>query len=129
VETGDWTQARLGAGILLALYVGLAAVFAGRELRFLAGVEKAERRLFAVQDILIQLALLGVLLPCVLAAAPNRQVIVVILVAFTLLWIVALWTVISRYMYTYRLMIGLRGQQDDFRRQLEQLTRPEDGDA
>jgi hypothetical protein len=115
-----WAQVRVAAGVMLALYIGIAAVLSLRELRFLASVEPAgQRRLFAVLDVLIQLAILGVLLPCVLAPERTYKLFVVIMAGFALLWISALWAVISRSMYTYRLVLGARND----RRELEELLR------
>jgi phosphatidylglycerophosphate synthase len=116
-----WAQVRVGAGVLLALYAGLAAVFSARELRFLAGVEPRQRRWFVLQDILIQVAILGVLLPCALAPERSLPVFYIIMAGFTLLWIAALWTVISRSMYTYRLMLGIRGQRKNIEAQIAEL--------
>lgn len=110
----DWAQMRVAAGVMLALYVGLAAVLSARELRFLASVEPRQRRIFVLQDILVQLAILGVLVPCALAAAPSRAWMILVTSAFFLLWVAALWAVVSRSMYTYRLMLNARGEQRDF---------------
>ena len=74
-----WVQMRVAAGIMLAFYVGVAAVFSFRELRFLASVEAKQRRIFALQDILVQLAILGVLLPCTLASHPSKPLFVAIM--------------------------------------------------
>jgi hypothetical protein len=118
---------------MLAVYIGIAAVLSARELRFLAGVEPKQRRVFALLDIAIQVAILGVLLPCVLAPARTLELFYIVMAGFGLLWIAAVWAVISRSMYTYRLMLGAR----DYRRELEELLRrggaealpPEERDA
>jgi len=121
-----WVQMRVAAGIMLAFYVGVAAVFSFRELRFLASVEAKQRRIFALQDILVQLAILGVLLPCTLASHPSKPLFVAIMSAFTLLWIAALWSGIARSMYTYRLMLGARAERKEFE---ELLRKGGDADA
>jgi hypothetical protein len=105
---------RVAAGVMLALYVGIAAVLSARELRFLAGVEPRQRRTFIVQDLLVQLAILGVLVPCTLAPGPSRAWMILVTSAFFLLWVAALWAVVSRSMYTYKLMLNARGEQRDF---------------
>lgn len=120
-----WVQMRVAAGIMLAFYIGVAAVISFRELRFLASVEPKQRRLFALQDVLVQLAILGVLLTCTLAPGPSKTIFVLIMSAFTLLWASALWAVIARSMYTYRLMLGARAERKEF----EELLRRGDGDA
>jgi hypothetical protein len=115
-----WAQMRIAAGVMLALYAGIAAVLSGRELRFLAGVEPRQRRIFFTQDVLVQLAILGVLLPCTLAPGPSKPLFVVIMSAFALLWVSALWAVIARSMYTYRLMLGARAERKEFEELLRQ---------
>jgi hypothetical protein len=99
---------------MLAAYLGVTAVLSLRELRFLASIEPGARRLFAIQDILLQIAILGVLVPCALASGPSKPLFVLIMAAFTLLWIAALWAGISRSMYTYRLMLGARAERKEF---------------
>jgi hypothetical protein len=109
----DWVQMRVAAGIMLAFYVGVAAVISFRELRFLASVEPRQRRLFALQDVLVQLAILGVLVPCVVAPAASRPWFVTVFSSFALLWVAALWAGIARSMYTYRLMLGARADRSE----------------
>src|SRR5687767_4928504 len=105
---------RVAAGVLLAAYLGVAAALSFREIRFLASIEPRARRLFAVQDILLQLGILGVLLPCAFSSGPSRPLFIAIMSAFTLLWLAALWAGISRSMYTYRLMLGARAERKEF---------------
>ena len=122
-----WVQMRVAAGILLAFYVGVAAAISFRELRFLGSVEPGQRRIFAAQDILLQLAILGVLLPCAIAPGPSKPLFVLIMSAFTLLWIAALWAGAARSLYTYRLMLGVRAERKEFEeilRRGERLPRP-----
>ncbi|MDQ3023097.1 MAG: hypothetical protein M3R04_01735 [bacterium] len=115
----NWAQVRIAAGVMLALYAGIAAVLSARELRFLAGVEPRQRRVFALLDVLVQFSILAVLLPCVLAPVRTLQLFYTVMAGFALLWVSALWAVISRSMYTYRLMLGARNE----RMELEELLR------
>jgi hypothetical protein len=114
-----WAEARVAAGVMLALFVGIAAVLSLREVRFLAGVEPRQRRLFIFHDVIVQLAIIGVLLPCAVFPYPTKRILIGVMASFTLLWISALWAVVSRSMYTYRLMLGVREE----RRELDELLR------
>jgi hypothetical protein len=120
---------RVAAGVLLALWVGLSAVLSFRELRFLASVEPPQRRLFGFLDILVQLAILGVLLPCALMGGPTRGWIIMVTTSFILLWIAAIWAGIARSMYTYRLMLGARSERKEFAEVLRQYAAKDAGDA
>jgi hypothetical protein len=108
-----WVQMRVAAGVLLAAYIGVAAAMSYRELRFLSSIEPRQRRLFALQDILVQLGILGVLLPCAFAPGPSKPLFILIMAGFTLLWAAALWAGVSRSMYTYRLMLGARAERQE----------------
>jgi hypothetical protein len=110
----DWAQMRIAAAVLLALWVGVSAVLSARELRFLAGVEPPQRRLFGFLDIFVQLAILGVLLPCAVMGGPSRAWVMIVTSSFVLLWAAAIWAGIARSMYTYRLMLGARTERKEF---------------
>ena len=125
-----WVHGRLVAGVMLAVYAAVAAIISGREVRFLAGVEPPrQRRLFILQDVAVQLGIIGVLLPCALTQHLNKQLLVVILSAFTLLWIAALWALVNRSVYTYRLMLSARGESNDLAELLRRATAEEQHDA
>jgi hypothetical protein len=117
----DWQQLRLAASVLLMVYLGTMVAFLPRELRFLKLVEPPTRRLFLFQDILLQASILAVLLPCVVASGPSAPFFMTVAVAFTTLWIAAVWTGIVRSMYTYRLMLGTREQHGKMAEELSRL--------
>jgi hypothetical protein len=117
----DWNQMRLAAAGLLVVYLGTAAIFTPRELRFLAIVEPKQRRIFTLQDILLQVGILMVLVPSMVARGPSALYFTLVATGFTVLWITAVWTGIVRSMYTYRLMLGSREQHGRLQEELSRL--------
>lgn len=109
-EPLPWAQVRLGATMLLAMYIVLAVIFSQRELGFLAQLKPGEKRLFVTLDLLIQLSVLAILLPCILAPGASLPTLVTVMVGFGLLWIVVIWNGMARSMYTYRLMLEFRNK-------------------
>ena len=113
--------------LLLTLYLAAAAILAPREFSFLAKVEQPYKRLFITQDILLSVSILGVLLPAALIGSNTgtRQAIylfTVIGVAFTLLWIVAVWMAVARQRYVLKLLQdSTRDSQAQIARIAEQL--------
>lgn len=106
----DWASTRLVAGVMLCVYLAVAVIQFGRESRFLAGVEGSARVMFILQDILIQLAVLLCLLPVTLAPKAEKTVLLASVSGMGLLWIVGIWTMITRRMYTYRLLLGAHSE-------------------
>lgn len=114
----DWAPARMVAGVLLCVYAVVAVLQYGRESRFLSDVPLAQRAWFIAQDLLIQLGVLLSLLPVALAAQPSRPVLYASLIGITILWLAGIWTVFSRRVYTYRLLLGARDEHDKLLRSI-----------
>jgi hypothetical protein len=99
-----WSATRLGAGLLLLLWLAVAAVLSARELRFLAGLDSRARRVSIIQHVLMQLAVLLILLPCMIASAPSLTLFYCVGAGFAMLWAAGSWSVMTRYAYTSRLL-------------------------
>ncbi len=125
----DWASTRLVAGVMLCIYFAVAAVQFGRESRFLASVEMPARLWFIVQDLLIQVAVLICLLPVTLAPAPSKPALIASVTGMGLLWLAGIWTMISRRVYTYRLLLGAHGETDRLVVELLKKQRERDGQA
>ncbi len=125
----DWAVTRVVAGILLCAYGAVAAVQFGRESRFIAGVEMPAKAWFISQNLLIQLAVLLCLLPVTLTPAPSKPAVEACLAGLTLLWLVGIWTVVSRRVYTYRLLLGARSEHDKLIQELMARGRQTDEGA
>jgi hypothetical protein len=121
---GRVSDAQLAASALLLAYLVLVAVLLPRELRFIAGVEGYWKRLFIFQDALITLCILLTLLPVM--AVPQLQLagFITLLTGFIGMWASALWAGVSRYVYTYRVLLGT--QRDLWQSQLMQSNRTKD---
>ena len=104
-----WAQVRLGALVLLAVYLAAALIALPREAAFLRTVEMRVRRLFILQDSLVTLGVLGVLLPTAVLQRPRLDALWVILGGFIVLWVGAVWAAFARYSYTYHVLLGSRG--------------------
>lgn len=104
-----WAQVRLGALVLLAVYLAAALIALPREAAFLRSVEMRVRRLFILQDVLVTLGVLGVLVPTAAMQQPRIDALWVILGGFVVLWVGAVWAAIARYSYTYHVLLGSRG--------------------
>ena len=114
-------QVRLGASLLLLAYAVVVMAVLPREIGFIRSVDEAFwRRSFIVQDVIIQLGVLLVLVPCVLFPERLSRELwpyTVIISGVALLWGGWLWAALSRYSYTYRLLT--RSTQDFEQRQRE----------
>ena len=100
---------QLAALILLALYALTAALLLPREATFLRGVQQPHRRLFMAQDVLMQACILATLLPCVLFSRLGLGALYTVLLGFSGMWFTAIWAAVSRYSYTYRILLGQKG--------------------
>lgn len=100
---------QLAALVLLALYGLTAALLSPREATFLRGVQLPHRRLFIVQDVLMQVCILATLLPCVLLSRLGLGALYTVLLGFAGMWFTAIWAAVSRYSYTYRILLGQKG--------------------
>lgn len=100
---------QLAASVLLVLYLASALALLPRELSFLKGVEQPQRRVFQLQDLLLQLSMLLTLIPCMLTPRLPLAAMYTVLAGFIALWGIALWSAASRYSYTYRILLGQRG--------------------
>jgi hypothetical protein len=103
-------QMQLSAWLLLAVYTALALALLPRELRFLRDVEPRTRRKFLVLDVLLQICVLLILLPCGLVAKLTYPLFVLIFAGFTGLWIVIIIMSYQRYIYTYRMLAAVSQQ-------------------
>jgi hypothetical protein len=108
-----WTAAnvsamQLAALALLMLYLAAAGMLLPREIAFLREVEPLPRVQFIVIDVLLQIGILTVLLPCATQPQLSLTAVVVVLSGFALLWVVAIWMVFARRRYVYRLLTGAR---------------------
>lgn len=104
----SWEATRIGAALLLLIWVAALAVFSAREIRFLAGLEARLKRTCVIQHILMQVAVLLILLPCILASGPGVGLFAAILAGFGLLWLAGGWSVFTRYTYTSRILSEYR---------------------
>jgi hypothetical protein len=121
------SRMQMAALVLLGVYFATAAVLLPRELAFLRGVDPPARRLFIVQDVLCQVSMLLVLLPCALYAKLTRELLAVVVAGFGGGWAAALWTAISRYAYTYHVLLGPRKEQQQRLREIfDKLKQEED---
>ncbi len=101
---------QLAASILLAVYLATGLLLLPREMAFLRGVEQPRRKLFLVQDLLLQLSILLTLIPCMCTQRLQLPAMYTVLAGFIALWAIALWAAISRYSYTYRVLLGQRAE-------------------
>lgn len=104
--------------LLLVFYLASAAILLPREAAFLRAVEQPRRTSFVVQDVLLQLSILAVLVPCASAAELDLARVTIVLAGFTLLWIVAIWMVWARQSYVQHL---LREARRDSEQQLKRI--------
>jgi hypothetical protein len=96
---------QLAAGVMLLIYVAVFAMLLPRELRFLRGTEQPYRRRFIFLDILLQVCILLVLVPCVVSPQLTPRLLLLILSGFSGLWLVVLALAYLRYVYTYRILV------------------------
>lgn len=100
---------QLAALVLLALYALTAALLLPREAMFLRGVQQPYRRLFVAQDILMQVCILATLVPCVVLSRLGLAALYTVLLGFAGMWFTAIWAAVARYSYTYRILLGQKG--------------------
>jgi hypothetical protein len=98
-------QMQLAAGVMLLIYAAVALMLFPRELRFLRSAEAQYRIRFIVLDILLQVCILLVLVPCLITPQLSRQSLTLILCGFSGLWPVVLALAYLRYVYTYRILV------------------------
>ncbi|MCB1215932.1 hypothetical protein KDL44_00965 [bacterium] len=122
-------QGRLPALILLVVYIAAVVILLPRELRFLRDVQNTTtRRIFIVQDLFIQVCILGVLIPAVLMKgvndSNNELLGLLLMLSMTGLWLCVVWTGWSRWVYTCRILSdGSKRSADELRRIQELLKR------
>jgi len=92
------------AWVLLAVYGAVALVLLPRELQFLASVKGPQKASFIAQDILLQVCVLLVLVPSALSKSWSLVSVTLVMIGFTLLWIVAAWMAFSRRRYVNQLL-------------------------
>lgn len=122
----DLSQTRLAASLLLLAYVVAAVILLPRELNFLRSVAKPYRTKFLTLDILLQVSILLVLLPPMLAPLDDLNSWLVVGVGFFGLWVAVAWIAISRYVYTYRYLIQHHDQVKGKITKLQRQIDPED---
>jgi hypothetical protein len=104
-----WSEMRLAALAIMAVYLIFALALFPREAQFLRGVEQGRQRtLFIVQDLLLQGCALVLLLPLVLSSHASRALFITAFSAFGALWAVVLWVGATRYAYTWNLLNQFR---------------------
>ncbi|MCH7472037.1 hypothetical protein IIA79_03690 [bacterium] len=117
----EWSVVKIAALVALVVYFAVVLVFYGREVRFLASVKAPRRRAFIVQNILIQLCILAVLLPCAAAPQPTPTLLKIVMTGFVSLWVVTIWMSVSRYMYTYHVLLSTREEMTKIKQKLEEI--------
>jgi len=115
-------EGRIPAMILLVIYLAAVVILLPREIRFLAEVaSKTTRRIFIVQDLFLQICILGVLVPAILLKGVNLQngrlLGLLLILSMSGLWLCTIWAAWSRYIYTCRIL------SDGSRRSAEELRR------
>ncbi|MCB1221788.1 MAG: hypothetical protein H7A35_08000 [Planctomycetales bacterium] len=121
-------EGRIPAMILLAVYLAAVVVLFPREMKFLREVQNATtRRIFIVQDIFIQVCILGVLVPAILMKGVNEQndklLGLLLILSMTGLWLCVIWAGWSRYIYTCRILSeGSKRSAEELRR-IQELLR------
>lgn len=121
MAAGDY-EGRIPAMILLVVYLAAVVILLPRELRFLSEVKNpATRRIFIVQDLFLQVCILGVLIPAILMKGVNEQngrlLGLLLVLATSGLWLCTLWAGWSRYVYTCRILSeGSRRSADELRK-------------
>jgi hypothetical protein len=103
---------QLAAAALLMLYLAAVAILLPREIAFLREVEPATRAHFIIIDVLLQVGILTVLLPCATRPRLSLATVVVVLSGFALLWVVAIWMMFARRLYVYRLLKAARDENE-----------------
>lgn len=103
---GATEKSRLVALLLLAVYLIIVIALLPREIKFLSGVKQPHRTRFTVLDVLFQVFVLAVLIPPIATSMKALASWVTILVGFVGVLAVALWTGISRYVYTLRILLS-----------------------
>lgn len=117
---------QLAALVLLLLYLLTAALLLPREATFLRGVQLPHRRLFIAQDVLMQLCILATLLPCVIFSRLGLAALYTVLVGFAGMWFTAIWAAVSRYSYTYRILLGQKGDLSQRLKEIFDKVKEED---
>lgn len=122
----QWAEVRLAALLLLVLYAAVAVVLLFREITFLRKVDPPTRRLFVAQDILIQVCVLLVLLPCAVMPQLPLTGLFIVTAGFALLWLVVIWTAFARYAYVARLLKHARKESEQKLKELVERLREEE---
>lgn len=104
LQVAQHINSQLAASILLVLYLATAVILFPRELNFLKQADAPARGKFIILDALVQLCILAVLLPNVLSSKLSLELLILVVSAFTLLWVVAGVNIWQRYIYTYRML-------------------------
>jgi hypothetical protein len=106
-------QMQMSAWVMLGLYAALALLLMPRELRFLREAEGSYRLRFIVLDVLLQVCVLLVLVPCALVPRLTLPLLRLIFGGFTGLWVVIALMSYLRYVYTYRILAKSTVQYDE----------------
>ena len=103
---------QLAAAALLMLYLAAFLILLPREIAFLREVDTASRVHFIIIDVLLQVGILAVLMPCASRPQLSLTDVVVVLSGFALLWVVAIWMMFARRRYVYRLLKAAREESE-----------------
>ena len=108
LATGGYTG-RIPALILLVVYLAAVVILLPREIRFLREVKPdSTRRIFIVQDIFLQICILGMLIPAIMLKGVSLSNVTLLgtllMLSFTGLWICLVWAFLSRMIYTRRIL-------------------------
>lgn len=108
------------AMLLLVLYLAAVLILLPRELAFLRDVKSIQRLWFIVQDVLLQVSILLVLVPCAISKQLDIGKITVVATGFVVLWVVAIWMITARQRYVHQMLKAMR---DESERQIKELHR------
>lgn len=115
--------------IFLVLYLAAVAILTPRELVFLREAPPPRRSWFIVQDVLLQISIMAVLVPCASTAELTLTRIVIVVGGFTVLWIVTVWMVVARQQYVHHLLREARREGERQLRSLSEQLKDEQEDV
>jgi hypothetical protein len=117
---------QIAALVVTVIYIASVMILLPREVQFIRGVESPWRQRFIIQDVLLTVCILLVLVPASLFRQLPLSLLILIVVAFTILWAVVLWTAVSRYVYTYRVLLKWKDESKKELAKILQEQRQED---
>jgi hypothetical protein len=118
-------QMQLAAWVMLFIYACLVMLILPREIRFLREAEPPFRRRFLLLDVLLQVFILLILVPCAIVTRLSPELMTLVLIGFSGLWVVVAFLSYLRYVYTYRIL--MTATMDQLRRTEEALQKRAQG--